>query len=278
MPIAAAPVAICSWSLQAVNSAELVDRVRATGARAVQLALTPIVEKPDAWGDVFDALAAAGIEVASGMLETVGEDYSTLDTIRVTGGVVPDATWPATRARAAEVAALAGARGISLVTFHAGFIPHEPGAEREKLFGRLREIARLFAAQRARIAFETGQESAETLAHALDALGDPTIGVNFDPANMILYGMGDPVTAVRTLAPRIAQVHIKDALPTKVAGTWGSEVRAGTGAVDWTEFFAALSHVPATIRHAIEREAGDNRVGDIRAAVEMLAARGFRST
>jgi sugar phosphate isomerase/epimerase len=278
MPIAAAPVAICSWSLQAVNSAELVDRVRATGARAVQLALTPIIEKPDAWGDVFDALAAAGIEVASGMLETVGEDYSTLDTIRVTGGVVPDATWPATRARAAEVAALAGARGISLVTFHAGFIPHEPGAEREKLFGRLREIARLFAAQRARIAFETGQESAETLAHALDALGDPTIGVNFDPANMILYGMGDPVTAVRTLAPRIAQVHIKDALPTKVAGTWGSEVRAGTGAVDWTEFFAALSHVPATIRLAIEREAGDNRVGDIRAAVEMLAARGFRST
>jgi L-ribulose-5-phosphate 3-epimerase len=278
MPIAAAPVAVCSWSLQAVNSAELVDRVRATGARAVQLALTPIVEKPDAWGDVFDALAAAGIEVASGMLETVGEDYSTLDTIRVTGGVVPDATWPATRARAAEVAALAGARGISLVTFHAGFIPHEPGAEREKLFGRLREIARLFAAQRARIAFETGQESAETLAHALDALGDPTIGVNFDPANMILYGMGDPVTAVRTLAPRIAQVHIKDALPTKVAGTWGSEVRAGTGAVDWTEFFAALSHVPATIRLAIEREAGDNRVGDIRAAVEMLAARGFRST
>ena len=278
MPIAAAPVAVCSWSLQAANSAELVDRVRATGARAVQLALTPIVEKPGAWGDVFDALAAAGIEVASGMLETVGEDYSTLDTIRATGGVVPDATWPATRARAAEVAALAGARGISLVTFHAGFIPHEPGAEREKLFGRLREIARLFAAQRARIAFETGQESAETLAHALDALGDPTIGVNFDPANMILYGMGDPVTAVRTLAPRIAQVHIKDALPTKVAGTWGSEVRAATGAVDWTEFFAALSHVPATIRLAIEREAGDNRVGDIRAAVEMLAARGFRST
>lgn len=276
MPIAVAPVAVCSWSLQATNTAELVQRVRATGARAVQLALTPIVEKPDAWHGVFDALAAAGIEVASGMLETVGEDYSTLDTIRVTGGVVPDATWPATRARAAEVAALAGARGIGLVTFHAGFIPHEPGAEREKLFGRLRDIARLFAGHGARIAFETGQESAETLAHALDDLGDPSIGVNFDPANMILYGMGDPVAAVRALAPRIAQVHIKDALPTKVAGTWGSEERAGTGAVDWAAFFAALSDVPATIRLAIEREAGDDRVGDIRAAVEMLAARGLR--
>ena len=290
MPISTAPVAVCSWSLQATSPAELVARVQATGARAVQLALTPIAEKPGVWAGVFDALAAAGIEIASGMLETVGEDYSTLDTIRVTGGVVPDATWPATRARAAEVAALAGAHGIRLVTFHAGFIPHEPGAERDRLFARLHEIGALFAAHGARIAFETGQESAETLAHALDALeaaggaagaasaggsGGTRVGVNFDPANMILYGMGDPVAAVRVLAPRIAQVHIKDALPTKVPGTWGSEVRAGTGAVDWNAFFAALAAVPSTIRLAIEREAGDDRVADIRAAVELLRARGM---
>ena len=282
MPISTAPVAVCSWSLQATSPAELVERIRATGARAVQLALTPVAEKPEVWGGVFEALASAGIEIASGMLETVGEDYSTLDTIRATGGVVPDATWPATRARAAEVAALAGAHRIGLVTFHAGFIPHEPGPERDRLCDRLREIAALFAAHGARIAFETGQESAETLAHALDALdprgsGDPRataggIGVNFDPANMILYGMGDPVAAVRALAPRIVQVHIKDALPTAVPGTWGSEVRAGTGAVDWNAFLAALASVPATIRLAIEREAGDDRVGDIRAAVEMLRA------
>ena len=92
---------------------------------------------------------------------------------------------------------------------------------------------------------------------------------------MILYGMGDPVAAVRALAPRIAQVHVKDALPTKVAGTWGSEVRVGTGAVDWTAFIAALAGVPATIRLAVEREAGDDRVGDIRAALELFRARGL---
>jgi sugar phosphate isomerase/epimerase len=254
MPIARAPLAVCSWSLQASSPAELVARVQATGARAVQLALTPVVEKPDVWGGVFDALRSAGIEVISGMLETVGEDYSTLEAIRATGGVVPDATWPATRARAAEVARVAGAHRIALVTLHAGFIPHEAGPEQEKLLGRLREIAALFAGHGARIAFETGQESAETLVHALQALGDRTIGVNFDPANMILYGMGDPVTAVRTLAPYIAQVHIKDALPTKVAGTWGSEVRVGTGEVDWTAF-------------------GGDRVGDLRAALELLSSR-----
>ena len=103
-----------------------------------------------------------------------------------------------------------------------------------------------------------------------------TIGVNFDPANMILYAMGDPVAAVRVLAPRIAQVHIKDAIATKVAGTWGSEVRAGTGAVDWNAFLAALGAVAAPVRLVIEREAGEDRVGDIRAAVEMLKARGIQ--
>jgi sugar phosphate isomerase/epimerase len=272
MPISNAPIAVCSWSLQAESPAQLVERVRATGASAVQLALTPLVEKPDVWGDCVAALTAADIEIVSGMLETVGEDYSTLETIRVTGGVVPDATWHATRARAVEVAKVAGRHGIRLVTFHAGFIPHEAGAERDGLFARLREIAAIFRAEGARIAFETGQESAETLAHALDALGDDSIGVNFDPANMILYGMGDPVAAVRALAPRIAQVHIKDALPTKTAGTWGSEVRVGTGAVDWKAFLAAIERVPATIRLAVEREAGDDRVGDIRAALALLGS------
>ena len=273
MPISSAPVAVCSWSLQAESPTQLVERVRATGASAVQLALTPLVEKPEVWGDCVAILAAAKIEVASGMLETVGEDYSTLDTIRVTGGVVPDATWEATRTRAIEVARVAGKHGIRLVTFHAGFIPHEAGPERDRLFARLRDIAQAFRAHGARIAFETGQESADTLAHALDALGDESIGVNFDPANMILYGMGDPVAAVRALAPRIAQVHIKDALPAKVAGTWGSEVRAGTGAVDWKAFLAALASVPATVRLAVEREAGEDRVGDIRAALAMLKSR-----
>ena len=274
MPIARAPVAVCSWSLRAENPAQLVECVRATGARAVQLALTGVAENPAVWSETFARLADAGVEVASGMLETVGEDYSTLDTIRATGGVVPDATWPATQARAVEVARIAGAHGVRLVTFHAGFIPHESGAERDKLFARLREIARIYRDHGARIAFETGQESADTLAHALDLLGDDTIGVNFDPANMILYGMGDPVAAVARLAPRIAQVHVKDATPTATPGTWGSEVRVGTGSVDWSAFLAAIAKVPATVRLAVEREAGDDRVGDIRAAIELLARHG----
>jgi sugar phosphate isomerase/epimerase len=272
MPIANASIAVCSWSLQPTSAIELIERLAAVNARSVQLALTPLVEHDAAWHDTFELLRDAGIEVISGMLETVGEDYSTLDTIRASGGVVPDGSWSATEARARKIARLAGMHGVTLVTLHAGFIPHEASALRDTLFARLRALSTIFAAQGAKLAFETGQESADTLAHALDALGDETIGVNFDPANMILYGMGDPVAAIKHLAPRIVQVHVKDALPSQTVGSWGSEVRAGTGAVEWRAFLAELAAVPRPLRLAIEREAGDDRVGDIRAASALLAS------
>ena len=264
-------LAACSWSLRTASPDELADALDRCGLRAVQLALVPCVEDAAAWGRAIDRLRERGIAVVSGMLATVGEDYSTLQSIERTGGVRPAEHWARNQELARAVAVVAADHGVPLVTFHAGFLPHDRAhPERAALVGRLRAMADIFAARGVRVAFETGQERAETLLEALAEIAHPNVGVNFDPANMILYGMGDPVAAVHALAPRIAQVHIKDALPTKVAGTWGSEVRAGTGAVDWPAFIAALGAVPATVRLAVEREAGDDRVGDIRAALELL--------
>lgn len=266
------PIAVCSWSLRAAHPEELVERVRAAGLAAVQLALTPLVERPEVWGECHRILQSAGIEIVSGMLETVGEDYSTIAAIARTGGVRPDATWPATRARAARVAELAGRLGIKLVTFHAGFLPHESSdPERGRMLERLGEIAGLFAAHGVAIAFETGQEPAATLVACLGALGTPSVGVNFDPANMLLYGSGDPIEAIRLLAPWVRQVHIKDAIASGRLGEWGSEVPVGRGAVDWPSFLAEVARCPERPRLVIEREAGDDRVGDVRLAREALA-------
>lgn len=85
-------LAVCSWSLQAESPASLVERVLATGVRKVQLALDPLRERPEIWANTPAKLADAGIGVVSGMFGTLGEDYTTLETIRETGGVVPDAT------------------------------------------------------------------------------------------------------------------------------------------------------------------------------------------
>jgi hypothetical protein len=71
--------------------------------------------------------------------------------------------------------------------------------------------------------------------------------------------MGDPVAAIGKLAAHVWQVHVKDAVPTDVPGTWGREVVAGTGAVDWVAFFAAVRALPRHVDLVIEREAGPTR-------------------
>jgi sugar phosphate isomerase/epimerase len=238
---------------------------------AVQLALVPLVEAPSRWGRAAEALAAARIRVMSGMMAMVGEDYSTLESIKASGGVRPDGTWSANRRRAGAVARLAAEAGIGLVTFHAGFLPpRRDELLRRVMLDRLRMVADLFAERGIDVALETGQERAETLTGVLDELDRPTVGVNFDPANMILYGRGDPVAAFRHLASYVRQTHIKDARPTGAPGTWGREVSVGSGAVDWDAFFAVALRIRPELSFVIERESGEDREADVTAARALI--------
>jgi len=248
--------------------------MHASGIRAVQLALVPLVTDPAVWGSAAQILAAAGIRVASGMLAMAGEDYSTLDSIRRSGGVRPEATWPQNLRLAEAVAEAAGVAGIELVTLHAGFLDERrDDPTRLAMLDRLRTLADVFAARDVDIAFETGQENAVTLFDVLDELDRPGVGVNFDPANMILYGMGDPVEALKRLAPRVVQVHIKDAVGTERPGTWGREVPVGHGAVDWAAFFDAAVRIEPPLNFIIERESGVERRADIIAARRLIETR-----
>jgi sugar phosphate isomerase/epimerase len=162
--------------------------------------------------------------------------------------------------------------GLKLVTFHAGFLPHEASDPRFKtLLQRITLIADLFAAKGIELGFETGQETAETLGAFLQTLGRPNVGVNFDPANMILYDKGDPIAALAALGPWLKQCHIKDAIKTKVPGTWGEEVPVGAGEVDWRAFLRTLGKLGFEGDLAIEREAGEQRTTDIVTAKQYLA-------
>ncbi len=260
-------LAVCSWSMQPESPAQLLAQLAQIGIRKLQAALDPVRENPAVWGTLKRDCAAAGVEVVSGMFGTVGEDYSTMDSIRRSGGVVPDQTWPENWKNIQRTAEIAEEMGLRLVTFHAGFLPHEandPGFQ--KLLKRIRLIGDLFAKRGIELGFETGQEEADTLKNFLQILNQPTVGVNFDPANMILYDKGDPIAALRTLAPWLKQCHIKDGIRTKTAGTWGQEVVAGTGEVNWKAFFAILQELRFSGFCSIEREAGTQRVEDIRAA------------
>lgn len=267
-------LAVCSWSLQPANPAQLVEHLRAIGVARVQLALDPLRETPDVWGETAALFRQHGISIVSGMFGTVDEDYTSLESIRRTGGLVPDSTWDENWENIQANAVLAQQLNLRLVTFHAGFLPHDvTDPEFEQLQHRIRLVADVFAAKNIDLAFETGQESADSLKVFLEKLGRVNVGVNFDPANMLLYDKGNPIEALRTLGSWVKQCHIKDANRTKTPGNWGEEVPVGTGEVDWKQFFTVLKEIGFTGDCCIEREAGTQRVADIitaRKLVEMI--------
>jgi sugar phosphate isomerase/epimerase len=117
---------------------------------------------------------------------------------------------------------------------------------------------------------ETGQESAQTLLVFLEKLSHPALGVNFDPANMILYGKGDPVLALEVLAPWVKHLHIKDARRSVIPEQWGEEVVWGDGDFDNETFLKTLNSIGYKGALAIEREAGSQPLQDIEDAAYAL--------
>ena len=269
-------IGVCSWSLQATGPEDLANKVQALGLKKVQLGLTPHRDDPGTWEGVQEVLDKAGIAIVSGMFSTVGEDYTTPETIRRTGGIVPDEYWEENQNICRSAAALAQQLGLKLVSTHAGFLPHEPSDPGfDKLSGRVVALAQMYAAIGGSLLLESGQESADTLLIFLDELakqGAGNVGVNFDPANMILYDMDEPIEALQKLVYRVQQVHVKDAKRTAVKGQWGEEVVVGTGQVDWTAFVRILAQADYEGDYIFEREAGNVRVGDIAQGIAALQA------
>ena len=269
-------IGVCSWSLQATGPQDLAEKVNALGVKKVQLGLVPHRDDPGAWDGVQEILGASGIQIVSGMFSTIGEDYTTPATIRKTGGVVLDEYWEENLKLAANAAALAGSLNLETVTVHAGFLPHDPqDPEFDKLSGRVLQLVEIFGAQDVSLLLETGQETAQTLLLFLSEMkkrGAATLAVNFDPANMLLYDMDNPIEALRLLAPHVRQTHVKDAKRTTVKEQWGDEVVVGTGEVDWVAFVKILAEADFGGGFIFEREAGDNRVGDIKQGIQALTA------
>ena len=224
-------------------------------------------------GDVEEFLASGRWTVSSTLHNSRYDDYSTLESIRKTGGLVPDEHWEENRRIIADVVKLSAAWKSPYMMLHAGYIDPSDKVGHAKLTDRLKYVRDLCADAGIGLTLETGQETADDLAEMLANL--PGVYVNFDPANMVLYGKGDPVRAVKILAPWIRHIHIKDANYAKVPGTWGEEVEWTKGQVDADAFVAALKDIGFDGCLAVEREAGNDRAGDIARAVRDLQKRGF---
>jgi len=263
-------VGVCSWSLQPESTRQLEDQLKACDIQCVQLSLCPFIGNASDLRELQRFVGDQDWTLCSGMMDTVGEDYASLERIKVTGGVRPDEHWDANLARAERCAEIAHQLGLKLVTLHAGFIPEDDKGLHDRMADRICRIAEAFERYEIQLGLETGQERAETLVELLSTIRSRArVGVNFDPANMILYAMGDPIQSTRLLSEHIVQVHMKDAIETTTPGTWGEEVVAGRGQVEWDAFFDIVESLPQSVDVIIEREAGNQRTEDVRAALEL---------
>ncbi len=264
---------VCSWSLQVTSIPELVRLLTDLGVSTAQIACGDPHHADWVEGESMpEAALASGLTFTGAMLGFPGEDYTTPRTIQATGGFGD----PALRAERLDRLAWGLDRTVSLgladLTLHAGFLPSPGHPDRRAMLDTLAKAGRMAQDVGVTLAFETGQESADLLRQTLDDLAAPNLKVNFDPANMLLYDMGDPIRAVEVLGPDIRSVHAKDARRPKVPGTWGEEVPLGQGEVDIPAFLLALNRIGFHGPIAIEREVGDQgaRVRDIRLGLDLL--------
>jgi L-ribulose-5-phosphate 3-epimerase len=266
-------IGVCSWSLQVKSVTELQRLMDGLGIDVVQIACGDPHHASWDEGDAMPAAArAAGFRMSGSMLGFPGEDYTTPQTIQRTGGFGNPATRPERLERFKWALERTMALGLTDMMFHAGFLPEPGDPDRKPFLDTLAKVSQLALEKGITVAFETGQETADLLRRTLDDLKCSNLKINFDPANMILYGMGDPIRAVEILGPDIRSVHVKDAIRTKMAGTWGAEVPLGQGEVNIPKFVQTLKTVGYRGPLCIEREVGDQpqRIADIAHGIRVL--------
>ncbi len=265
-------IGVCSWSLREPNLEATVERVRELGLGHMQLALGPLLQMDEPGRrQALETLKNSGLTLTATMIGFPGEDYSSIAAIRKTGGYAPDDAWPARKQRTIAAAELTTQLGVTLLSTHIGFVPPSNHESYPSMLDRLREVSDILASRGLEMAMETGQERASELLQFLNDLNCRNMRVNFDPANMILYGAGDPIEAVRMLGRHIRHVHIKDAVGSDKPGVvWGKEVPFGTGQVGPKRFLSVLREVEFTGPLVIEREGGESRYRDIQAALKAL--------
>jgi sugar phosphate isomerase/epimerase len=272
MNIGGHDIGVCSWSLRPADMAELAATVRQLGLDHVQLALGPLLAMDEeARQRELAALRESGLILTATMISFTGEDYSSIAAIRETGGYCPEKLWDERRQLTLDAGRLTKELGVRLLTTHVGFIPPSSSPRYQVMLARIGELATSLGDMGIELTMETGQENAAELLQFINDMSTRNVHVNFDPANMILYGAGDPVDAIRTLGRHIRHVHVKDATRSAQPGVqWGEEVPFGTGVVNVKEFLAALHDVGYAGPLVIEREAGNNRVQDVRTAIRTL--------
>jgi sugar phosphate isomerase/epimerase len=246
------------------------------GVTTVHLHAPHAAQRTPRHADQFLArLADYGLRVTAVFGGFDGESYADIPTVARTVGLVPPATRAGRLQEMREIADFSRRLGVGVVALHLGFVPHDrESAPYRDIVAATRELCDHCHSLSQSLHLETGQEPADALLRFLGDVERDNLRVNFDPANMILYGAGEPIEALEKLGRHVASVHCKDALWSDRPGeTWGVETPLGEGAVGMERFLATLKRIgytgPLTIEREIPREP-DRQKAEIAHAVQLL--------
>lgn len=252
---------------------EIVESVAAFGVSCGQLGVHGAADlAPDAAERWRAALDRSGLEVVTAFQSFEGESYASIPVCAQTVGYVPPATRREREQRTYAVSDFARSLGIPGVAAHIGCLPEDPSdAEHRAVLELVRRVCDHCARNGQTFALETGQEPAAALLEFLHAVDRPNVGVNFDPANMILYGSGEPMEALRTLREHVLTVHCKDGTWPETPGEWGRETPLGDGDVGMERYVRTLREIGYAGPLVIEREiVGEEQRADIGRAIALL--------
>src|SRR5882762_9119729 len=223
---------------------------------------------PDLAGRLRQALDKHVIEATSLVVGGPGKEIWDFYQGPLTIGLVPRETRAVRIAHIKKASDFAKQCGIPAVQTHCGFIPENPNDElyRETVMA-MREVAAYCKGNGQNFRYETGQETPITLVRAIQDVGLENQGVNFDLANLILYGKANPVDAIELLGPFVQGIHAKDGLWPTNPKELGEEVPIGKGKVDFPRIIARLKELNYGGAVTIEREiSGARQLEDVRAA------------
>jgi sugar phosphate isomerase/epimerase len=190
----------------------------------------------------------------------------------VTIGLVPP-QWRAERVKALKRAAqVAGAIGVQSITTHCGFIPEFPGDPLyEGTVEALKEVCTACRDEGVEFWFETGQETPITLLRTIQDVGTGNLGINLDPANLLMYGKANPVDALDVFGQYVRGTHCKDGEYPTDGRSLGKEKPLGEGRVNFPVLIPKLKSLGYRGHLTIEREiSGPQQIEDIKRAIAIL--------
>lgn len=226
--------------------------------------------------------ADAGVTITCVFGGFEGESYADIATTARTVGLVPEETRAARMQEMKEISDFAALLGVDAVGLHIGFVPEDTESESYKnLIETTRDLLDHVKANKQSVHLETGQETADHLLHFIDDVQRDNLFINFDPANMILYGTGEPIEALKKVGKFVRSIHCKDATwaaEDRRGQDWGAEVALGDGDVGMDTYLRTLHEIGYDGPLTIEREIPEDPIqqkADIGKAVSLLE--GIRS-